>query len=94
MQIIKIREDFKCQYLITVPFWIFVYFLQICVWPFYLMLKTFVIKCQYETSSGTKKINLHKKLEANDVKAIRAMLFEGCLEASFQVTILLSFNYI
>ena len=49
------------------------------------MVKTFVIRCQYETSTGTKKSILHKKLEANVLKTIRAKLFEGCLEASFQV---------
>jgi hypothetical protein len=49
------------------------------------MVKTFIIKCQYETSTGTKKNILHKKLEVNVQKTIRAKLFEGCLEASFQV---------
>jgi hypothetical protein len=49
------------------------------------MVKTFVIKCQYETSTGTEKNILHKKLEASVLKTIRAKLFEGCLEASFQV---------
>ena len=49
------------------------------------MIKTFVIKCQYATSTGTAKIILHKKLEASALKTIRAKLFEGCLEATFQV---------
>ena len=49
------------------------------------MIKTFVLKCQYETASGIEKNDLHKKLEASVLKTIRAKLFEGCLEASFQV---------
>ena len=49
------------------------------------MIKTFLIKCQYETATGTEKNKLHKKLEANVMKTIRAKLFEGCLEATFQV---------
>ena len=49
------------------------------------MIKTFFIKCQYETATGTEKNKLHKKLEANVMKTIRAKLFEGCLEATFQV---------
>ena len=85
MQISKVWNDFKWYYPLTIPFWTIAYCLQICFWPFYNMVKTFIIKCQYETSTGTKKNILHKKLEANVQKTIRAKLFEGCLEASFQV---------
>ena len=85
MQISEVWKDFKWYYPITIPFWTFAYSLQLIFWPFYNMVKTFLIKCQYETSTGTKKSSLHKKLEANILKTIRAKLFEGCLEASFQV---------
>ena len=81
----KIWSDFRWYYLFTVPLWMFLYGLQICFWPFYNMIKTFLIKCQYETATGTEKNKLHKKLEANVMKTIRAKLFEGCLEATFQV---------
>ena len=49
------------------------------------MMQEFVIRGKYETSTGQEKINLHKKLEANVLTTIRAKLFEGCVEASFQV---------
>ena len=81
----RIWNDFRWYYLFTVPLWMFLYGLQICFWPFYNMIKTFFIKCQYETATGTEKNKLHKELEANVMKTIRAKLFEGCLEATFQV---------
>ena len=49
------------------------------------MMQEFVIRGKYETSTGQEKINLHKKLEANVLMTIRAKIFEGCVEASFQV---------
>ena len=84
IQIVKIKDG-QVHHIFTIPYLMILHCLQILFWPFYNMFQTFLIRYQYQTSSGTEKNNLHQKLEGNISKTIRAKLFEGCLEASFQV---------
>ena len=54
--------DFRWYHFFKIPFFIFTYGLQISFWPFYNMIKTLVIKCQYQTSTGMRKSTLHNHL--------------------------------
>ena len=83
-------QDWGLYSILTSPIWVPVltlyYLIQIILWPYLRMVATFMIKKEYNCKTGSDKIDLYDKLQANQLAEERALLFEASLESSFQVT--------
>ena len=83
-------QDWGLYSILTSPIWVpllaLYYLIQIILWPYLRMVATFLIKKEYNRKTGSHKIDLYDKLQANELAEERALLFEASLESSFQVS--------
>ena len=75
-----------CPKIITILVWILSLPLQIVFWPFYNMFMTFLARGRYYSADGSENKNkMYKIMDITKFLSIRALMFEICIESSFQV---------